>query len=77
MQTLHRRLRDCVECMGVGVSMQRNDHIAEEGNAAVQGATAIKDLGDVRSEPLHSLSAQAAQGRAKHIMEFAWNSCIC
>lgn len=49
VQTLHKRLRDCVECMGVGVSMQRNDHVAEEGNAALpQGTTVIKDLGDVR-----------------------------
>ncbi len=49
VQTLHKRLRVCVECMGVGVNMQRNDSVAEEGGAAVtQGATVIKDLGDVR-----------------------------
>lgn len=48
VQTLHKRLRECLECMGVGVNMQRNDSVAEEGGAAVQGTTVIKDLGDVR-----------------------------
>lgn len=48
VQTLHKRLRECVECMGVGVNMQRNDSVAEEGGGAVQGTTVIKDLGDVR-----------------------------
>ncbi|KAK9915021.1 hypothetical protein WJX75_003704 [Coccomyxa subellipsoidea] len=48
VQTLHNRLRECVECMGVGINMQRNDSVAEEGGAAVQGTTVIKDLGDVR-----------------------------
>jgi hypothetical protein len=51
VQTLHRLLWDCVECMGVGANMPRSDHIAEEGGAAVpvaSGNAVGKDLGDVR-----------------------------
>lgn len=54
VHTLHKRLRECVECMGVGVNMQRNDSVAEEGGAAVQGTIVIKDLGDVRYCPVPS-----------------------
>ncbi|EIE19331.1 hypothetical protein COCSUDRAFT_19644, partial [Coccomyxa subellipsoidea C-169] len=44
-----QRISAAALCMGVGVNMQRNDNVAEEGGTAVtQGATIIKDLGDVR-----------------------------
>ena len=51
VQALHRRLRDCIDCMGIGANMPRSDHVAEEGQAlpaALAGSIAAKDLGDVR-----------------------------
>jgi len=49
VENLHRRLRDSVDIMGVGVGLPRADHIAEEGAAAVAPPSAgTKDVGDVR-----------------------------
>ncbi|KAK9833324.1 hypothetical protein WJX81_006479 [Elliptochloris bilobata] len=50
VQGLHRRLRDCVDIMGVGVGLPRADHIAEEGitPAAGPASAGTKDVGDVR-----------------------------
>ena len=51
VEKLHRRLRDCVDVMGVGVGLPRADTVAEEGTVStstiVPGA-GTKDLGDVR-----------------------------
>lgn len=52
VQALHIMLQGCVELLGVGANMGRQDNIAEEGGRAVavvaQGASVAKEMGDVR-----------------------------
>lgn len=46
VESLHDKLRDCVDLMGVGIGLPRGDTVAEEGTAVVRDTA--KDIGDVR-----------------------------
>ncbi len=68
VENLHRRLRDSVDIMGVGVGLPRADHIAEEGAAAVAPPSAgTKDVGDVRRAARTAHRPRPALGKAPRV----------